>query len=92
MDCSPPGSSVNGILQARVLVGCHALLQLPVYETRFLTSIILGDIPRAIAPLGPFFSPDPLAGPYAPCLFINRGKYLQGSEKYQLRFTDVLLS
>ena len=27
-DCSPPGSSVQGILQARVLrVGCHALLQ-----------------------------------------------------------------
>ena len=25
MDCSPPGSSVHGILQARV--GCHALLQ-----------------------------------------------------------------
>ena len=37
MDCSPPGSSVQGILQARILewkkkkkntgVGCHALLQ-----------------------------------------------------------------
>ena len=30
MDCSPPGSSVLGILQARILewgVGCHALLQ-----------------------------------------------------------------
>ena len=27
-DCSPPGSSVHGILQARILgVGCHALLQ-----------------------------------------------------------------
>ena len=25
--CSPPGSSVDGILQARILVGCHALLQ-----------------------------------------------------------------
>ena len=28
MDCSPPGSSVQGILQARISgVGCHALLQ-----------------------------------------------------------------
>ena len=28
MDCSPPGSSVHEILQARILgVGCHALLQ-----------------------------------------------------------------
>ena len=28
MDCSPPGSSVHGIFQARVLgVGCHFLLQ-----------------------------------------------------------------
>ena len=28
MDCSPPGSSVLGILQARILgVGCHALFQ-----------------------------------------------------------------
>ena len=29
MDCSPPGSSVHGILQARILdgVACHALLQ-----------------------------------------------------------------
>ena len=27
MDCSPPGSSVHGISQARILVGCHFLLQ-----------------------------------------------------------------
>ena len=28
MDCSPPGSSVHGILQARILEkGCHFLLQ-----------------------------------------------------------------
>ena len=28
MDCSPSGSSVHGILQARILgVGCHSLLQ-----------------------------------------------------------------
>ena len=27
MDCNLPGSSVHGILQARILVGCHALLQ-----------------------------------------------------------------
>ena len=27
MDCSPPGSSVHGILQARTGVGCHFLLQ-----------------------------------------------------------------
>ena len=26
-DCSPPGSSVHGILQARMSVGCHFLLQ-----------------------------------------------------------------
>ena len=26
-DCSRPGSSVHEILQARILVGCHALLQ-----------------------------------------------------------------
>ena len=27
MDCSPPGSSVHGILQARTGMGCHFLLQ-----------------------------------------------------------------
>ena len=27
VDCSRPGSSVREILQARILVGCHALLQ-----------------------------------------------------------------
>ena len=27
IDCSPPGSSVHGIIQARTRVGCHALLQ-----------------------------------------------------------------
>ena len=27
MDCSPPGSSVHGISQARIFVGCHILLQ-----------------------------------------------------------------
>ena len=27
MDYSPPGSSVHGIIQARIRVGCHALLQ-----------------------------------------------------------------
>ena len=27
MDCSPPGSSVHGIFQARILRGCHFLLQ-----------------------------------------------------------------
>ena len=27
MDCSPPDSSVHGILQASAGVGCHALLQ-----------------------------------------------------------------
>ena len=27
MDCSPPGSSVHGILQARMMESCHALLQ-----------------------------------------------------------------
>ena len=26
MHCSPPGTSVHGILQARILVGCHFLL------------------------------------------------------------------
>ena len=28
MDCSPPGSSIHGIFQAKVLVGCHCLLLL----------------------------------------------------------------
>ena len=27
MDCSPPGSSVHGILQASIQVGCHFLLK-----------------------------------------------------------------
>ena len=27
MDCGPPGSSVHGILQVRILKWCHALLQ-----------------------------------------------------------------
>ena len=27
MDCSPPESSVHGISQTRILVGCHFLLQ-----------------------------------------------------------------
>jgi len=51
MDCNPPGSSVHGILQARILgVSCHALLQ-----GIFLTQ---GSKPSLISPVlaGMFFT------------------------------------
>ena len=39
VDCSPPGSSVHGIGQARVTgVGCHCLLQLDVLDNTKLRS------------------------------------------------------
>ena len=34
MDCRPPGSSVHGNLQARIGVGCHALLQ-EIFPTQY---------------------------------------------------------
>ena len=49
MDCSPPGSSVYGILQARTGVGCHALPQgiLPhpgIEPTSLMSTCIGGQI------------------------------------------------
>ena len=47
MDCSPPGSSDHGILQARILVGCHAQLQeiFPTQESN--QSLLLpGSLPQ----------------------------------------------
>ena len=42
MDCSPPGSSVHGILQARMLEwGCHPLLQ-GIFLTQGLNLHLLG--------------------------------------------------
>ena len=38
MDCSPPGSSALGILQARRRVGCHARLQ-GIFRTQGLTTL-----------------------------------------------------
>ena len=41
MDCSPPGSSVHGILQTRILLaGCHPLLQ-GIFPTQGLNSSLL---------------------------------------------------
>ena len=40
MDCSPPGSSVHGIPQARILVGSHALLH-GIFLTQVLTLCLL---------------------------------------------------
>ena len=40
MDCSLPGSSVHGILQARVGVGCHFLLQ-GIFPTQGLNPCLL---------------------------------------------------
>ena len=40
MDCSPLGSSVHGILQARILEGCHFLLQ-GIFPTQGLNSGLL---------------------------------------------------
>ena len=41
MDCSPPGSSVHVISQARILeLGCHLLLQ-GVFQTQGLSSHLL---------------------------------------------------
>ena len=46
IDCSPPGSSVHGILQARMGVGCHALLQCMAMCTyRFIFKIDLREFP-----------------------------------------------
>ena len=41
MHCSPPGSSVHGILQARILVGCHFLLH-PGYTSGQLNQNLWG--------------------------------------------------
>ena len=53
MVCSPPGSSVHGILQAKIGVGCHALLQ-GIFLTQGLNLCLLcllhwqaGSIPLA---------------------------------------------
>ena len=40
VDCSPLGSSVHGILQARILEGCHFLLQ-GIFPTQGLNSGLL---------------------------------------------------
>jgi len=44
MDCSPPGSSVHGILQASILMGgvgvCHALLQGTFLDSSWMDSLI----------------------------------------------------
>ena len=40
LDCSPPGSSVHRILQARTRVGCHALLQ-GIFPTQGLNLCLL---------------------------------------------------
>ena len=40
MDCSPPGSSVHGILHARIRVGCHDLL-LGIFLTQGLNPHLL---------------------------------------------------
>ena len=54
LDCSPPGSSVHRILQARTLVGCHALLQ-GIFLTQelnpcllYLLHLRMGSLPLAI--------------------------------------------
>ena len=42
MDWSPPGPSVHGILQARILEwGCHALLQETFLQGTFLQGTVL---------------------------------------------------
>ena len=45
VDCSPPGSSVHGVLQARILewLGCHALLQ-GIFQTQRSNQSILKEI------------------------------------------------
>ena len=40
MDCNPPGSSVHGIFQARILEYCHSLLQ-EIFLTQGLNSHLL---------------------------------------------------
>ena len=71
MDCSPPGSSIPGILQARITgVGCHALLQ-RIFPTQGLNQYLLsllywqagslplappGKPPIAMVALTPLFS------------------------------------
>ena len=40
LDCSPPGSSVHRILQARTGVGCHTLLQ-EIFRTQGLNPCLL---------------------------------------------------
>ena len=42
MDCSPPGSSLHGIFQARILewLGCHSLLQW-IFQTQELNPGLL---------------------------------------------------
>ena len=60
MDCSLPGSSVHGILQARITgVGCHALLQ-EIVPTQGLN-------PRLLCLLHWWVDSLPLAPPGKPC-------------------------
>ena len=61
MDCSPPGSSVHGILQAKNTgVGCHALLQGTFQETA-------GIQPRSLAVR---VDSSPSEPPGSPCVWL----------------------
>ena len=54
MDCSPPGSSVYRILQARTCIGCHFLLQ-----RIFLTQGSSLHLLHLLALAGRFFTTEP---------------------------------
>ena len=55
MDCSPPDSSVHGILQARILFDCHFLLQGSTNPGIEVASLALAD---------GFFSTEPPGKPF----------------------------
>ena len=79
IDCSPPGSSVHGILQARILgVGCHALLQ-GIFPTQGSNLCLLSP---ALA--GGFFTTEPPGKPtdYAVYLKFNQTLSIKASANY----------
>ena len=60
MDCSPPGASVQGILQARILEWCHAILQ-GIFSIQGLNPCLLHLLHWQVGslPIAPLEKPQP---------------------------------
>ena len=83
MDCSPPGSSVHGIFQARIIgVGCHFLFQ-GIFPTQGLNLSLL-HCRWTILPLAP--AGKSTSTLYFPIIGLSRGKQtkIKFSNRYKL--------